>query len=264
MAFPVNRGTQPHTEAVIRQRTCFAEKATISTDQVNMLCAACQRIFDDSPKIASRANGLNHPRLWMHHPYPYLLESSAQNGCQVCRLLWEKFSPAEKHELRRTVPTQTVNLSCPFPLVAALLGLTPCRWVLLPVFAATQAFDILIRPLSWFLQSVNKVPTPFRRPFEFFAYLLRSAQLVFNGNDYQYYGWQVELATAEYQPLSIDFRFAGLNWDGISVTMLPARGLSVSASARCLHILMNAQTLGSRTAFNYLMARRSESFSKIL
>ena len=48
--------------------------------------------------------------------------------------------------------------------------------------------------------------------------------MLFRGLDFEFYGWQVDLAAAEYSFLTVEFTFAALNWDYIPVALLPAYG----------------------------------------
>ena len=188
-----------------------------------MLCSACRQIFDDTPKVPSGAKGLFWRRLWRHHPYPYLIETASQDGCQICRLLWDKFTPLEKEGLRATVPKISPILPS-FPIVAALLAFTPLRSALLPTMAACCFCDVVLRPIWRLVRPALKLPTHMASALEPFRYLYRSWRVIFRGLDWELYGWQVDLAAAEYSHLTIEFAFAALNWDYIPVALFPADG----------------------------------------
>jgi hypothetical protein len=158
-----------------------------------MLCSACQRIFDDSPKFPSCANALGRTRLWMHHPYPYLLEAASQNGCKICRLLWDKFSQTEKDGLRAAVPRISPILSKqPVPLLAGILALTRYKWTLFITMTACQLFDVIVRPILGRLPPAWRLPRWLTLALEPFHYLYRSFKFCFQGLDSDNHGPSIE------------------------------------------------------------------------
>lgn len=91
-----------------------------------MVCQACQRILEDKTFTLSLAASNPGHRLFYHHLYPYLIELAAQGGCQICKILWDGLSDAEKELARQT--KQHFLVFRPLDSVREVLGNSETRF----------------------------------------------------------------------------------------------------------------------------------------
>jgi hypothetical protein len=70
---------------------------------IKMFCKECQKILAGHGNILFPFCTTNPGKpLYYHHLFPYLIESAAEGGCQICKMLWDRLSDAEKEDVRQT------------------------------------------------------------------------------------------------------------------------------------------------------------------
>lgn len=84
-----------------------------------MLCQECQKILAGQANLLHPFAGTNPGKpLFYHHPFAYLIEFAAEGGCQICKILWDRLSDAERELVR-----QTKNQRLPFHPLGVVRGL---------------------------------------------------------------------------------------------------------------------------------------------
>jgi hypothetical protein len=149
-----------------------------------MLCTACERIFDTSPKRS-------HPRIlgqYIHHDSSGKIEGAAAAGCQLCSIIWDRFTGDEKLRMHTRI------LKKDKPLGRLQSPGQYLRWG-------------LVRICWWALN----------------RHLMQPAMKQFHqAEDFDLYGWSADLDKG-----IVGFIFGTHGWKVVSLILSPCKGPSM-------------------------------------